>query len=297
MADSAISGLKLLTFAVTNRHLAAAAVTTDKISSAGAASGQVLGYDGTNIVWTSPSAGASGPAGGDLAGTYPNPTVANNVITSAKIADTTITNADISSSAAIAYSKLALNNSIQNIDIVANAITTSKVANGTVTTSKLADSAVSGLKLLTFAVTNRHLAFNSVTNDKVSSAGASTGNVLMYNGSSVVWSNPVAGFAMRRVAISNINSPYTIPAATDLVGVDVTAGPVTVTLPPANSVPSGKAIVVKNELGNAATNNITIQRNGTDLINASSTSVSIAAGTGTGSFNFYSDGVSRWHQY
>src|SRR5690606_7131688 len=82
-----------------------------------------------------------------------------------------------------------LNNSIQNSDIMANAITTSKVANGTVTTSKLADSAVSGLKLLTYAVTNRHLASGAVTPDKISATGASSGDVLLYNGSSIAWAD------------------------------------------------------------------------------------------------------------
>jgi hypothetical protein len=298
LADSSVSGLKLLTFAVTNRHLADGAVTTSKISGTGANTNDVLTYNGTSVVWAAPGGGASGAAGGDLTGTYPNPTIAADAVTSATIADGTITNADIAAAAAIPYSKLNLTNSIQNIDIVPNAVTTSKVANGTVTTSKLADSAVSGLKLLTFAVTNRHLAASAVTTDKISGAGAGNGQVLMFNSATntVGWANPSVGLAYNRVAISNINSPYTVPAGTDIVGVDVTAGPVTVTLPPANSVPSGKIIMVKNELGNAAVNNITIQRNGTDLINAASTQVAISAGTGTGGFQFYSDGVSRWHQ-
>ena len=113
--------------------------------------------------------------------------MATNAITSTKIADGSIVDADVSTTAAIAYSKLNLINSIQNQDIVANAITTSKVANGTVTTSKLADSAVSGLKLLTYAVTNRHLAPSSVSTDKIDPTGASSGNVLLYNGTNVAW--------------------------------------------------------------------------------------------------------------
>lgn len=95
------------------------AVTTSKISATGTASSTTyLRGDGT---WATPTA---------------------------TVADDAITNAKINSSAAIAYSKLALTNSIQNADIVANAITTSKVMNGTVTTSKMADGAISPLKML-----------------------------------------------------------------------------------------------------------------------------------------------------
>ena len=108
---------------------------------------------------------------------------------------------------------------------------------------------------------------------------------------------PLSKLTPLRVVISTANSPYPAGTADDIIGVNVTSGPVTVTLPAANSVPSGKIVIVKNEAGDASLNNITIQRRGSDFINSGQTFVTVTFGMGTAAFKFYSDGVSRWYQF
>ena len=83
-------------------------------------------------------------------------------------------------------------------------------------------------------------------------------------------------------------------AATDhFIGVDTTSQSVTITLPATNSVVVGKIFLIKDEGGNAGTNNITIATTGNVNIDGDST---IKLDTDYASVSVYYSGA-EWHVY
>lgn len=77
-----------------------------------------------------------------------------------------------------------------------------------------------------------------------------------------------------------------------LIAVTSTAAPRTITLPSAAALAAGDQVIVKDESGGAATNNITVARLGGDTFENGGASMTIS--TNYGVLRLYSDGVSRW---
>ncbi len=128
-----------------------------KIAPQSASVGQVLKWDGTtwkpagDEVSSGTGSNPIGPAGGDLTGSYPDPTIGAGKVNSMKILDGTITTNDLG----------------------ANCVSTGNIADNTILTADLTDNVIATAKIATGAVTG----------NKIAQAGATTGQVLKWDGS------------------------------------------------------------------------------------------------------------------
>jgi hypothetical protein len=86
--------------------------------------------------------------------------IPDNSVTSAKIADGTITSADIGS----------------------NAVTSSKIADGTIAAADIASNAITTAKVANSAITGEKIADGTITGSKIAQQSAASGQILKWNG-------------------------------------------------------------------------------------------------------------------
>jgi hypothetical protein len=144
--------------------------------------GTSITESGGVFVINSPAGGSGGDGISDLQnvdgtiGIIPNGTariigINDNTITNSKIADGTIASADIAD----------------------NGVASADIFDGTIALADIGNNAVDGARIVDGAVGTNDLTDGSVTAAKISTAGATTGQVLTFNGSNALWANPPAG--------------------------------------------------------------------------------------------------------
>ena len=100
------------------------------------------------------------------------------------------------------------------------------IATGGVTTTMLADNAVTSAKIADSQIGTNDLANGAVTTAKISSSGASSGQVLKYNGTSVTWdSDAVGGFTLPyNSSVSSTSSAFKVTNNGAGVGIEGAGG-------------------------------------------------------------------------
>ena len=157
-------------------------------------------------------------------------------------------------------------------------VTTSKIADDAVTTAKIADDQVTTAKIADDQVTTAKIADNNVTGPKIAMGSDATGDLMKYDGTNYArlpigsaeqvlrvnaggtdleFADAVGGAAW---ALKTGN--YTAVAG-DGVMVDTSSTAITVTLPASAAL--GEFVRILDATGNAATNNITVARNGHNI--------------------------------
>ena len=96
------------------------------------------------------------------------------------------------------------------------------------------------------------------------------------------------GMAHKRVQKT---TNYTLAASDYIVGVNTTSNVVTCSLPAASAVEDGQMFVIKDEGGNAGSNDIRVVRNGSDTIDGGTFAL---ISSPYGAINLYSDGTNKW---
>jgi len=134
----------------------------------------------------------SGPAGGVLSGTYPNPTLGVGAVTTVAIADRAITREKIDPSALVLYGMASgdLTGDYPHPKIAVGAVKTDRISDLAVITDKLANGAVTSAKIADNSIAVNKIADNAITSNKISTPFIASRTVdNAGNSESVFWMN------------------------------------------------------------------------------------------------------------
>ena len=181
-----------------------------------------------------------------------DPVVGNGEIGTSKIADDAVTAAKIAADAVGAS------------EIAADAVGASELANDAVDTNAVADNAITLAKMA--GITRASIIVGDASGDPSALVKGTSEQVLRVNtaGTDLEYADAVGGaaWALKTAA-------YTAVAG-DGVLVDTSSTTITITLPISSGPPTlGDFVRILDATGNAATNNITVARNGNNIQGAS----------------------------
>lgn len=177
-----------------------------------------------------------------------DPVVGNAEIGTSKIADDAVTAAKIAADAVGAS------------EIAANAVGASELANDAVDTNAIADNAVTLAKMA--GITRASIIVGDASGDPSALAKGTSEQVLRVNtaGTDLEYADAVGGAAWA------LKSGAYTAVAGDGVMVDTSSSAITITLPISSGPPAlGDFVRILDATGNAATNNITVARNGNKI--------------------------------
>lgn len=205
---------------------------------------------------------------------------------SAPVAPASITNADVNASAGIAYSKLALTNSIVSGDITANAITSSNISDGTIVNSDISASANIAVSKLNVSGTGS--SSNFLRGDGSWAVPTATqGDLVVYTGTS-------GGTITQTITDVSIRSiVVTFNGGSGASSIN------NITIPSPSSYAAGTVLYFSVTAYITANPSWTITSAGATYyalnFNGSSMSSGVSVG-GINGFRLVSDGVSKWYR-